>query len=78
MSMISAATKENIRIAFRAIKSQMLRTVLTVSIIAIGIMALVGMITAIQAIQNKINQEFSRLGSNTFTLRSGNSSRGGR
>lgn len=41
-------------------------------------MALVGMITAIQAIQNKINQEFSRLGSNTFTLRSGNSSRGGR
>jgi putative ABC transport system permease protein len=56
----------------------MLRTVLTVSIIAIGIMALVGMITAIQAIQNKINQEFSRLGSNTFTLRSGNSSRGGR
>jgi putative ABC transport system permease protein len=76
--MISAATKENIRIAFRAIKSQMLRTVLTVSIIAIGIMALVGMITAIQAIQNKINQEFSRLGSNTFTLRSGNSSRGGR
>jgi putative ABC transport system permease protein len=78
MSIISAATKENIRIAFRAIKSQMLRTVLTVSIIAIGIMALVGMITAIQAIQNKINQEFSRLGSNTFTLRSGNSSRGGR
>lgn len=76
--MISAATKENIKIAFRAIKSQMLRTVLTVSIIAIGIMALVGMITAIQAIQNKINQEFSRLGSNTFTLRSGNSSRGGR
>jgi putative ABC transport system permease protein len=78
MSIISAATKENIKIAFRAIKSQMLRTVLTVSIIAIGIMALVGMITAIQAIQNKINQEFSRLGSNTFTLRSGNSSRGGR
>jgi putative ABC transport system permease protein len=78
MSIISAATKENIKIAFRAIKSQMLRTVLTMSIIAIGIMALVGMITAIQAIQNKINQEFSRLGSNTFTLRSGNSSRGGR
>ncbi|MEZ4801100.1 MAG: ABC transporter permease [Flavobacteriales bacterium] len=56
----------------------MLRTVLTVSIIAIGITALVGMITAIQAIQNKINNEFTRLGSNTFTIRSGNSMRGGR
>lgn len=56
----------------------MLRTVLTVSIIAIGITALVGMITAIQAIQNKINNEFTRLGSNTFTMRSGNSMRGGR
>lgn len=78
MSLIKAATKENIRIAFRAIRSQMLRTILTVSIIAIGITALVGMITAIEAIRNKINAEFSRLGSNTFTIRSGNSSRGGR
>jgi putative ABC transport system permease protein len=79
MAIISSATSENIKIAFRAIRSQMLRTVLTVSIIAIGIMALVGMITAIQAIQNKLSSEFSRLGSNTFTLRSGsNMRRGGR
>lgn len=78
MQFISARTRENINIAFKAIRSQMLRTVLTVSIIAIGIMALVGMITAIQAIQNKINTEFTRLGSNTFTVRSGGSMRGGR
>lgn len=78
MRFVSAQTRENIQIAFRAIRSQMLRTVLTVSIIAIGIMALVGMITAIEAIQNKINAEFSRLGSNTFTVRSGGNMRGGR
>lgn len=43
------------------------------SIIAIGITALVGMITAIEAIQSKISSEFTRLGSNTFTIRSGSS-----
>ncbi len=78
MPLLNTATRENVKIAFRAIRSQMLRTVLTVSIIAIGIMALVGMITAIEAIQNKISSEFSRLGSNTFTLRGGASMRGGR
>ncbi|MEY3398799.1 MAG: hypothetical protein RL220_1393, partial [Bacteroidota bacterium] len=79
MKLISPATRENIAIAFTAIRSQMLRTVLTVSIIAIGIMALVAMITATEAIENKLNDEFSRLGSNTFSIFSANSrSRGGR
>jgi putative ABC transport system permease protein len=39
-------------------------------------MALVAMITATQALENKVNQEFGRMGSNTFTMRSG--SMGGR
>lgn len=79
MALFSKQTSENIRVAFAAIRSQTLRATLTVSIIAIGIMALVGMITAIQAIENKLSSEFSRLGTNTFTLRSGNSlMRGGR
>jgi len=69
-------TIENIRIAFQAIRSQALRASLTISIIAVGIMALVAMITAIKAFENKLNSEFSRLGSNTFTLRSGNSGGG--
>jgi putative ABC transport system permease protein len=71
-------TRENIRIAFQAIRSQTMRSVLTMSIIAVGIMALVAMITAIKAFENKLNSEFSRLGSNTFTIRSGNSMGGGR
>ena len=38
---------ENIKISFESIRSHMLRTFLTVMIIAIGIMALVGILTAI-------------------------------
>jgi putative ABC transport system permease protein len=69
--LFSPATRENIRIAWLAIGSQRLRAVITVSIIALGIMALVAMITATQALENKVNKEFGRMGSNTFTMRSG-------
>ena len=68
---ISPAVRENIRIAWLALGSQRLRAVITISIIALGIMALVAMITATQALENKVNKEFSRLGSNTFTMRAG-------
>ncbi len=60
---------ENIRIALIAIKSHLLRTVLTVLIIAIGIMALIGIITAIESIKSSLSSSFSRMGSNTFTIR---------
>ncbi len=46
--------KENVRIAFYSIKSQVLRTVLTVMIIAIGITALVGILSAVSALENTI------------------------
>lgn len=69
MSLISQSLRENIRIAWLAIKSQKLRAIITVSIIALGIMALVAMITATKALENKVNDEFSRLGSNTFTIK---------
>lgn len=69
MAIINQSVRENIRIAWLSIGSQRLRTVITVSIIALGIMALVAMITATKALENKVNDEFSRLGSNTFTIR---------
>ncbi len=59
---------ENIKIALRAVKSQGLRTTLTVLIIAIGIMALVGILTSIEAIENKFQDDFSMMGSNTFSI----------
>ncbi len=60
--------KENIRIAFDSIKSQLLRTILTVLIIAIGIMALVGILSGVSALENTITSNFSSMGSNTFNF----------
>lgn len=60
--------KENVRIAFFSIKSQVLRTVLTVLIIAIGITALVGILSAVSALENTITSDFASMGTNTFNL----------
>lgn len=61
---------ENTRIALHAIKSNLLRTTLTVLIIAVGITALVGILTAIDSIKNSITEEFTFMGANTFTITS--------
>ena len=53
---------ENIKIALQAIKAQMLRSILTGLIIAIGITALVGILTSIDAIENKLTGQFALLG----------------
>jgi putative ABC transport system permease protein len=66
--MFRRTLSENIKVALRAIRSQILRTTITIFIIALGIMALVAMVTATEAIKAKIQDEFSILGSNTFTV----------
>jgi len=60
--------KENLRISFLSIKSHLLRTILTVLIIAFGIMALVGILTAIDAVEATLTQNFAMMGSNTFNI----------
>ncbi|MBP4138275.1 ABC transporter permease [Flavobacterium geliluteum] len=60
--------KENIRIAFGSIKTQLLRTILTVLIIAIGITALVGILTVVTALENTISTNFASMGANTFNI----------
>lgn len=60
---------ENIKVSIRSIKSQILRTILTVAIIAFGIMALVSMVTATESLKANIQQEFSTLGTNVFSIR---------
>ncbi|MCK8482017.1 ABC transporter permease [Psychroserpens algicola] len=60
--------RENIRIAFDSIKSQLLRTILTILIIAIGITALVCILSAVSALQNTISSDFSSMGANTFNI----------
>jgi len=60
--------KENVSIAMGSIRTQLLRTTLTVLIIAIGITALVGILTLVSALENTISGNFSSMGSNTFSM----------
>jgi putative ABC transport system permease protein len=59
---------ENLRISFQAILASKLRTVLTIFIIALGIMALVGILTAIDAVKGSISTSFMSMGANTFLI----------
>src|SRR5690606_20566960 len=60
--------RENIRIALNSIRTQLLRTILTILIIAIGITALVGILSAVSALENTISSDFSSMGANTFNF----------
>ncbi|MBP6556727.1 MAG: ABC transporter permease [Flavobacterium sp.] len=60
--------KENVKIALGSIRTQLLRTILTVIIIAIGITALVGILTVVTAIEYNLNSSFASMGSNTFNI----------
>lgn len=70
---------ENIKIALRSIKNNLLRTILTVLIIALGITALTGILTAIDSIKNSLSENFMMMGANTFSItnRSSNVRMGG-
>jgi len=61
--------RENIRISLNSIRSHLVRTILTVAIIAFGIMALVGILTAIDSVEYYLTQNFAMMGSNTFNIR---------
>jgi putative ABC transport system permease protein len=65
-----AIFKENLKISFRAIKSNKVRAILTICIIAVGIMALVGILTAIDAIKSSLTNQFTMMGANSFTITS--------
>jgi putative ABC transport system permease protein len=62
-------TGDSIALSYRTIKSNRLRTAITVIIIALGIMALIAIITAVQAVNLSLTQSFSTMGANTFSLR---------
>lgn len=60
---------ENFKISLNSVRSHKLRTLLTVLIIAFGIMAVVGILTSIDSIKASITSSFSRLGANSFSIR---------
>ena len=59
---------DTLSLSFRTIRSNKLRTGITVAIIAFGIMALVGINTAIDAMKQKFTESFASMGSNGFTI----------
>ena len=70
---------ENVREAFRSIRANLLRTVLTALILSIGLFALVGILTGIDAMKNSLADTFASLGANSFELHAkGYSNRGRR
>ena len=62
----------NVQIAFNSIKTQLLRTILTVVIIGIGIWSLVGILSAVEAMEKSISGSFTSMGSNTFNIQRNN------
>ena len=65
---VKTSLRENISIALQSIAGNRLRTSLTALIIAIGIMALVSILTAIEGIRQFTNDAFADLGANSFTI----------
>lgn len=61
--------RQNIKVAIDSVRSNLLRSVLTITIIAFGIMALVGILTAIDAAIFSLNDNFSSLGANSFSIK---------
>jgi putative ABC transport system permease protein len=60
--------KDSFSLAYSTVRSNKLRTGITVAIIAFGIMALIGIITAIQSMNEGLRDSFSTMGANGFTI----------
>lgn len=61
---------EIFRISINSILATKLRSILTILIISLGIMALVGILTAIESIEGSLTSSFTSMGANTFTIQS--------
>lgn len=59
---------ENIKMALLSLRSNFLRSFLTLLIIAVGIMCLVGILTAIDAILFSMSDSFTRIGANSYQI----------
>ncbi|TVR85840.1 MAG: FtsX-like permease family protein [Saprospirales bacterium] len=69
---------ENVRISLKNIKANLLRSILTMLIIGFGIMAIVGILTAIDAAIFSMSDNFASLGANSFTVEQRNVETAGR
>lgn len=60
---------DTLALSWRTVRANKLRTGITVAIIALGITALIGIVTAIEAMNQKLTESFSTLGATGFTIR---------
>lgn len=61
---------ENIDMALRAVRSNRLRSSLTIAIIALGITSLVGILTAVDSMDATLKNAYSRMGAGIINIRS--------
>src|SRR5690625_2982383 len=61
--------KDILYLSIHSVRKNRLRASLTIAIIAFGIMALVGIFTAIASIRSTIYDNFANMGANGFTIR---------
>ena len=61
---------ENFDMALRAVRSNRLRSSLTIAIIALGITSLVGILTAVDSMDATLKDAYSRMGAGIINIRS--------
>jgi putative ABC transport system permease protein len=61
--------KDSLALSWKNVKGNKLRTAITITIMALGIFALILIITAIKAASNGLTSSFSSMGANAFSIR---------
>lgn len=62
--------RENFNVALTSVKSNKLRSILTIIMIAIGITSLVGILTSTEVLRSYVTDTFGKMGANTFYIQS--------
>jgi len=70
MKIKTGLLEDNLKISFDSIRTNKVRAILTIFIISFGIMALVGILTAIESVKHSITQQFTFMGANAFVIES--------
>lgn len=65
---VSPLVRENINVALKSIRSNRLRSLLTIFIIAVGITSLVGILTATDALKREVFASFEKFGTTSFSI----------
>lgn len=60
---------EILQLAYRSVRTNIVRTIITCCIIGFGIMALVGILTSVDGLKGYLSKSFSNMGANTFKIR---------